>query len=107
MFVPSTPTAFSGYVVVVPRHMLVELPLKVEDAMRLLVMAGCLGRVNRPNRVFLARPLHRRSKVPNDTATCDDVSDGPGCSWVRPQAKCRVMEAREVCAIGGTIADPL
>ena len=43
VFVPSTPTAFSGYVVVVPRHTVIELPLKVEDAMRLLVSGGVLG----------------------------------------------------------------
>jgi uncharacterized membrane protein len=43
VFVPSTPTAFSGYVVVVPRHAVVELPLKVEEAMRLLVTGGVLG----------------------------------------------------------------
>jgi uncharacterized membrane protein len=40
VFVPSTPTAFSGYVVVVPRHSIVELPLTVEEAMRLLVTGG-------------------------------------------------------------------
>jgi len=40
VFVPSTPTAFSGYVVVVPRHAIVELPLTVEEAMRLLVTGG-------------------------------------------------------------------
>lgn len=43
VFVPSTPTAFSGYVVVVPRHSVVELPLSVEEAMRLLVTGGVLG----------------------------------------------------------------
>lgn len=43
VFVPSTPTAFSGYVVVVPRHAIVELPLTVEEAMRLLVTGGAVG----------------------------------------------------------------
>jgi uncharacterized membrane protein len=43
VFVPSTPTAFSGYVVVVPRQAVVELPLTVEEAMRLLVTGGVLG----------------------------------------------------------------
>jgi uncharacterized membrane protein len=43
VFVPSTPTAFSGYVVVVPRTSVIELPLTVEDAMRLLVSGGVLG----------------------------------------------------------------
>lgn len=43
VFVPSTPTAFSGYVVVVPRQSIVELPLTVEEAMRLLVSGGVLA----------------------------------------------------------------
>lgn len=43
VFVPSSPTAFSGYVVVVPRDTVVELPLKVEEAMRLLVSGGVIG----------------------------------------------------------------
>jgi uncharacterized membrane protein len=42
VFIPSTPTSFSGYVVVVPREMVVELPLKVEEAMRLLVSGGVI-----------------------------------------------------------------
>jgi uncharacterized membrane protein len=43
VFVPSSPTAFSGYVLVVPRESVVELPLKVEEAMRLLVSGGVIG----------------------------------------------------------------
>jgi uncharacterized membrane protein len=40
VFVPSTPTAFSGYVLVVPRRSIVELPITVEEAMRLLLTGG-------------------------------------------------------------------
>ena len=43
VFVPSSPTAFSGYVLVVPRSGVVELPLTVEEAMRLLVSGGVIG----------------------------------------------------------------
>jgi uncharacterized membrane protein len=42
VFVPSSPTAFSGYVLVVPRESVVELPLSVEQAMRLLVSGGVI-----------------------------------------------------------------
>src|SRR5439155_23835775 len=42
VFVPSTPTAFSGYVLVVPRRNVVELPMTVEEAMRLLVSGGVI-----------------------------------------------------------------
>ncbi|MGF1635358.1 MAG: DUF502 domain-containing protein [Phycisphaerae bacterium] len=40
VFIPSSPTAFSGYLLVVPRSQMVDLPLKVEEAMRLLVSGG-------------------------------------------------------------------
>ena len=43
VFVPSSPTAFSGYVLVVPTESVVELPLTVEEAMRLLVSGGVLA----------------------------------------------------------------
>ncbi len=43
VFVPSSPTAFSGYVMVVPRAGVVELPMTVEEAMRLLISGGVIG----------------------------------------------------------------
>ena len=43
VFIPSSPTAFSGYVVVAPRDAVIELPLTVEEAMRLLVSGGVIA----------------------------------------------------------------
>ncbi len=43
VFVPSTPTAFTGYVLIVPRRAVVELPLSVEEAMRMLVSGGVIA----------------------------------------------------------------
>jgi len=43
VFVPSSPTAFSGYVLVVPRDSVVELPFTVEEAMRLLISGGVIS----------------------------------------------------------------
>jgi uncharacterized membrane protein len=42
VFVPSSPTAFSGYVLVVPRTNVIDLPLTVEEALRMLVSGGVL-----------------------------------------------------------------
>jgi uncharacterized membrane protein len=42
VFLPNSPAAFSGYVLVVPRSEVVELPLTVEEAMRLLVSGGVI-----------------------------------------------------------------
>jgi uncharacterized membrane protein len=43
VFIPSSPTSFSGYVLMVPRERVIELPLSVEEAMRLLVTGGVSG----------------------------------------------------------------
>lgn len=43
VFVPSSPTAFSGYVLVVPRQNVIELPMTVEEAMRLLISGGVIA----------------------------------------------------------------
>ena len=43
VFIPSSPTAFSGYVMIVPRQNVVELPLTVEEAMRLLLTGGVMN----------------------------------------------------------------
>lgn len=43
VFVPSSPTAFSGYVLVVPRESVIELPMSVEEAMRLLISGGVIA----------------------------------------------------------------
>ncbi len=42
VFCPNSPAAFSGYVMVVPRSTVVELPMTVEEAMRLLVSGGVI-----------------------------------------------------------------
>ena len=43
VFIPSTPTSFSGYVLVVPRSKVVELPMTVEEAFRLLISGGVIA----------------------------------------------------------------
>ena len=42
VFCPNSPAAFSGYVMVVPRQAIVELPMTVEEAMRLFVSGGVI-----------------------------------------------------------------
>ena len=43
VFVPSSPTAFTGYVLMVPAKSVVELPMTVDQAMRMLVSGGVIG----------------------------------------------------------------
>jgi uncharacterized membrane protein len=54
VFVPSSPTAFSGYVLVVPRNGVVELPLTVEEAMRLLISGGVIMPTGSPQQISIA-----------------------------------------------------
>lgn len=77
VFVPSTPTAFSGYVVVVPRHSIIELPLTVEEAMRLLVTGGVLGpNVPGPKKAPVSTVPGELSSVPAALVGPEPV--GPG-----------------------------
>ena len=48
VFMPSSPTAFSGYVILVPRKNVVELPMTVEEAMRLLISGGVISPKSEP-----------------------------------------------------------
>jgi uncharacterized membrane protein len=43
VFIPSSPTSFSGYVVIVPKDRVVQLPMSVEEAMRLLITGGVVS----------------------------------------------------------------
>lgn len=42
LFIPSSPTPFTGYTVTVPRNQTVELPLSIDEALRFVVTAGVL-----------------------------------------------------------------
>jgi uncharacterized membrane protein len=80
VFVPSTPTAFTGYMMVVPRRELVELPMSVEEAMRLLVSGGVLNADARPpalpaglkELLLSARPQTRGEAGPASAMALDE-----------------------------------
>jgi uncharacterized membrane protein len=42
VFVPSSPTPVTGYVITVPRSEVIDLPLSIDDAFRLLVSGGVI-----------------------------------------------------------------
>jgi uncharacterized membrane protein len=42
LFIPSSPTPFTGYTVTVPRGETIELPLSIDEALRFVVTAGVL-----------------------------------------------------------------
>ncbi len=43
VFVPTSPTPFTGYVVFVPQEEVIRLPITVEEAMRIIISAGVLN----------------------------------------------------------------
>jgi len=43
VFVPSSPTPFTGYTVMIPRSELIELPITIDQALRYLVSGGVLS----------------------------------------------------------------
>ena len=57
VFIPSSPTSFSGYVLVVPRDRVVELPMSVEEAMRLLVTGGVSGPLHKAQEAVKQLPV--------------------------------------------------
>jgi len=64
VFIPSTPTAFSGYMLVVPRKNVVELPLTVAEAMRLLVSGGVI--VPTEGKAVVSKPASESPALEND-----------------------------------------
>src|SRR3954466_6892168 len=73
VFIPSSPTSFSGYVLVVPRERVVELPMSVEEAMRLLVTGGVSGPLPKvgeePPKQFPSQHPSAGEKAATDTQT--------------------------------------
>ena len=76
VFVPSSPTAFSGYVLVVPRDSVVELPFTVEQALRLLVSGGVID----PATLVSKSP----GRAPTDPAAAGDLPTLPMSSGLPP-----------------------
>jgi uncharacterized membrane protein len=76
VFIPSSPTAFSGYVLMVPRESVIELPITVEEAMRMLISGGVIqpGMQHAPMRPsqIIAQVL---SRDPKRAATADTPSE--------------------------------
>lgn len=69
VFVPSSPTPFTGYVVVVPKSDTIELPITVEDAVKFAVSGG-----------VLIPPSQRLPGSPGEGSASGDAAGGP----VRP-----------------------
>jgi len=78
VFTPSTPTAFSGYVLVVPRSRVVELPLTVEEAMRLLVSGGVIiPELERVRPVNATTPLPPAAAADPAPLAASPIQDAP------------------------------
>ena len=79
VFVPSSPTAFSGYVMVVPRASIVELPMTVEEAMRLLISGGVISPRSMAEAPATPAPAETQALLPASKG-----SEGRAASRLRP-----------------------
>jgi uncharacterized membrane protein len=74
VFIPSSPTSFSGYVVVAHREAIVDLPLTVEEALRMLISGGVIV----PDRSMLEA---RHEPVTVDPATRQAIVSALPPGW--------------------------
>ena len=72
VFVPSSPTAFSGYVLMGTRESVVGFAMDVEEAMRLLISGGVLSPKLDPK---MLPPLGKRIAMP-DAETAQGTKGG-------------------------------
>lgn len=77
VFIPSSPTPFTGYVITVPVEDTVDLPITVEDALKFAISGGVLVP---PNQMIPERERPSRSTQPatetSPTGLADASSDG-------------------------------
>jgi uncharacterized membrane protein len=72
VFCPNSPAAFSGYVLVVPRSQVLELPLSVEEAMRLFVSGGVIVPGSPAGLTASASAGGQQSDLPNSGQLASD-----------------------------------
>ena len=76
IFVPTSPTPFTGYVIYVPREDVIPLPISIEEAMRIQISVGVL------------HPPHQ--------AVSPGTLPGPAAPYAVPEELARAMtEGRE------------
>ena len=63
VFVPSSPTPFTGYTITIPRAEIIDLPISVEEAIRFAVSGGVL------------KPEHQLNDQNDDSALPDRIED--------------------------------
>ena len=71
VFVPSSPTPFTGYTIAVPRDEVFDLPISVEEAIRFAVTAGVLI----PDHQVLETAVKKATGEATDEATATDDHD--------------------------------
>ncbi len=101
VFIPSTPTSFSGYVVVVPRESVVELPLKVEEAMRLLVSGGVIA----PGTAMLPGPPGSPSAAASAASPGPAPAPGTVAGMAPPRPAAPELLPERVSPAGATLVN--
>jgi uncharacterized membrane protein len=85
VFIPSSPTPFTGYTITVPREGVIELPISVEEAIRFAVSGGVLV----PEHQAIQRMIDEATEdheSPRLTEGLEKETDGTGESEARRDA---------------------
>lgn len=73
VFVPSSPTPFTGYVITVPKADTIDLPISVEEALKFAVSGGVVI----PQNQVITRPGADQMVLPNTDGDAPAPDDGP------------------------------
>jgi uncharacterized membrane protein len=79
VFIPSSPTPFTGYTITVPRNEAIDLPITIDEALRFVVSGGVLV-PPREMPEYVTRP----GAMKDDAAPATD-SDGPAAGSGHPR----------------------
>ncbi len=77
VFVPSSPTPFTGYVITVPKRETIDMPISIDDALRFAVSGGVIVPPNQQIAVQGAQPALPEDEVGGRGESSDDASQTP------------------------------
>lgn len=88
VFIPSSPTPFTGYTISVPRKDVKDLPISIDEALRFTISGGVLipegqtlppGRISQPSTPSLTglHPIHEPEKNPDMEKDTKESKTGP------------------------------
>jgi len=104
IFIPSSPTPFTGYTINIPRTDVVELPFSVDEAIRFAVSGGVLVPPSRPGAI--PKPLATFPGTPTATPGTPGTPGTPAAGSPVPDTAAAAVERRAAEASGSDEPTP-